>query len=230
MGVIMFNLYFGLAFIIVNLILLLGFYKLFGKTGLFVWIAIATIIANIQVNKSVELIGLTATLGNTIYGSIFLATDILNEKYGAKEANRSVIFGFSSAIIMLITMSLSLLFIPSVNDYAQDALLTLFAPAFRIVAGSLTAYLIAQFLDIKLFNLIKKKLPSDKMMWVRNNVSTIISQAVDTIIFVSIAFLFVYELPILIEIFITTFVFKVIIAFIDTPFLYFAKSIKPNSN
>lgn len=226
----MFNLYFGFAFIIINLIMLLVFYKLFGKTGLFVWIAVASIIANIQVNKSIALIGLTATLGNSIYGSIFLATDILNEKYGPKEANRSVIFGFASSIVMLVTMSLSLLFIPSVNDYAQDSLVTLFNPAIRIVLGSLVAYLVAQFLDIKLFNLIKKKLPSDKFMWVRNNVSTILSQSVDTIIFVTIAFLFVYETTILIQIYISTFVFKVIIALIDTPFLYIAKKIKPNSN
>jgi uncharacterized integral membrane protein (TIGR00697 family) len=226
----MFNLYFGLAFIIINLLMLLGFYKLFGKSGLFVWIAISSIIANIQVNKSIELIGLTATLGNSVYGSIFLATDILNEKYGAKEANRSVVFGFSSSIVMLVTMSLSLLFIPSVNDYAQDSLITLFNPAIRIVLGSLLAYLVAQFLDIKLFNLIKRKLPSNKYMWVRNNVSTILSQGVDTLIFVTIAFLFVYEAPILLQIYASTFILKVIIALIDTPFLYIAKKIKPNSN
>ena len=226
----MFNLYFGIAFIIINLIMLLGFYKLFGKTGLFIWIAISSIIANIQVNKSIELIGLTATLGNSVYGSIFLATDILNEKYGAKEANRSVIFGFSSSIVMLITMSLSLLFIPSINDYAQESLTTLFNPAIRIVAGSLTAYLIAQFLDIKLFNVIKRKLPSNKFMWVRNNVSTILSQGVDTLIFVTIAFLFVYEASVLLQIYASTFILKVFIALIDTPFLYIAKKIKPNSN
>jgi uncharacterized integral membrane protein (TIGR00697 family) len=226
----MFNLYFGFAFIIINLIILLGFYKLFGKTGLFVWIAVASIIANIQVNKSIALIGLTATLGNSIYGSIFLATDILNEKYGAKEANRSVVFGFSSSIVMLVTMSLSLLFIPSVNDYAQDSLITLFNPAIRIVLGSLLAYLVAQFLDIKLFNVIKRKLPSNKYMWVRNNVSTILSQGVDTLIFVTIAFLFVYEASILLQIYASTFILKVIIALIDTPFLYIAKKIKPNSN
>jgi uncharacterized integral membrane protein (TIGR00697 family) len=210
--------------------MLLGFYKLFGKSGLFVWIAISSIIANIQVNKSIELIGLTATLGNSVYGSIFLATDILNEKYGAKEANRSVVFGFSSSIVMLVTMSLSLLFIPSVNDYAQDSLITLFNPAIRIVLGSLLAYLVAQFLDIKLFNVIKRKLPSNKYMWVRNNVSTILSQGVDTIIFVTIAFLFVYEASILLQIYASTFILKVIIALIDTPFLYIAKKIKPNSN
>lgn len=226
----MFNLYFGIAFILLNLALLLGFYKLFGKTGLFIWISIATIIANIQVNKSIELIGLTATLGNTVYGSIFLATDILNEKYGVKEANKSVLFGFSSALIMLVSMSLSLHFIPSVNDYAHDSLVVLFSPALRIISGSLIAYIVSQFLDIKIYNIIKTKLASDRYLWVRNNVSTITAQVVDSIIFVAIAFLFVYDLPVLLEIFITTLLFKVIIALIDTPFLYIAKRIKPNSN
>jgi uncharacterized integral membrane protein (TIGR00697 family) len=131
---------------------------------------------------------------------------------------------------MLVTMSLSLVFIPSVNDYAQESLITLFNPAIRIVLGSLVAYLVSQFLDIKLFNIIKKKLPSEKFMWVRNNVSTILSQAVDTLIFVTIAFLFVYDTPVLLQIYVSTFIFKAVIALIDTPFLYIAKIIKPNSN
>jgi uncharacterized integral membrane protein (TIGR00697 family) len=67
-------------------------------------------------------------------------------------------------------------------------------------------------------------------MWVRNNVSTILSQGVDTLIFVTIAFLFVYEASVLLQIYASTFILKVIIALIDTPFLYIAKKIKPNSN
>jgi queuosine precursor transporter len=227
MGEIMPNLLLGLFFIILNLSLLLVAYKAFGKTGLFIWIAIATIIANIQVNKTIEVIGLTATLGNTIYGSIFLATDILNEKYGPKSAKQSVIFGFASAAFLVLTMLLSLAFIPASTDYAQSALETIFAPSWRVVSGSLIAFLIAQFLDIKLYNLIKTRLPSDKYLWLRNNVATIVSQLVDSIIFVLIAFIFIYESNILFEIIITTLLFKVIVAILDTPFLYIAKKIKP---
>lgn len=221
------NLVLGIVFILINLSLLILFYKLFGKTGLFVWVAIATIIANIQVNKTIEVIGLTATLGNTIYGSIFLATDILNEKYSVKDANKSVLFGFASAVIMVITMSLTLLFTPASSDYANDALVVLFQPSYRIVAASLLAYLASQLLDIKLFNFIKLKLPGNKYLWIRNNIATILSQVVDTIIFVTIAFLFTYSSEILFEIFITTLLFKIIVAIIDTPFLYLSKIIKP---
>ena len=72
-------------FLLVNFGLMIGTYKLFGKTGLFVWIAFGTVIANIQVTKAITLFGLDATLGNIMYGSIFLATDALNEKYGKKD-------------------------------------------------------------------------------------------------------------------------------------------------
>lgn len=221
------NLILGLIFIVINLSLLLLFFKLFGKTGLFVWIAVSTIIANIQVNKTIEVIGLTATLGNTVYGSIFLATDILNEKYGPKAANQSVIYGFASAILMVISMSLTLLFIPAENDFASEALQTIFNPAIRIVSGSLLAYLASQFLDIKLFNVIKNKLPNDKYLWVRNNIATITSQALDSLIFVVVAFAFTFSNDILLEIFLTTLLIKVIIAVLDTPFLYISKRIKP---
>ena len=85
----MFNEVLGLGFAILNMIFVLIMYKFFGRTGLFVWVGFATVLANIQVVKLIEIFGLTATLGNAVYGSIFLVTDILNEKYGKKEAKKA---------------------------------------------------------------------------------------------------------------------------------------------
>lgn len=62
--------------------------------GIFAWIALATIVANVEVLKCVDIFGMALTLGNVTYGSIFLATDILNEKYGVEEAQKSVYLGF----------------------------------------------------------------------------------------------------------------------------------------
>lgn len=61
-----------ISFAIINFIIVLFFFKRFGKTGLFVWIGFATVAANIEVAKTVELFGLTSTLGNIMYGSVFL--------------------------------------------------------------------------------------------------------------------------------------------------------------
>ena len=58
--------------------------KFLGKEGLYVWVSVATIIANIIVCKTIEIGGLTTTLGNIMFASNYLATDILSEKYGMK--------------------------------------------------------------------------------------------------------------------------------------------------
>lgn len=224
----MFNEVFGLGFLFVHFSLVMIAYKLFGKLGLFVWIGVASVLANIQVLQGVELFTLQATLGNTLYGSIFLATDILVEKYGKKSAQGSVYIGFFSILFFMITMNLALFFIPLDDSFAfmvNDAFKLIFGFAGRIVLGSLVAYFVAQSLDIRIYAWIKNRLPQDKFLWVRNNVSTLISQWVDTVIFVLIAFwgtsfnLF--------EIMVTTYVLKAIIAVLDTPFVYIAKYIKP---
>jgi len=66
-------------------------YVLFGKAGIYAWTAIAMILANIQVMRTVQLFGMVTAMGNIIYGTTFLATDILSENYGKKEAKKAVL-------------------------------------------------------------------------------------------------------------------------------------------
>ena len=224
----MYNELFGLGFLFIHFILVMIAYKMFGKLGLLVWIGVASVLANIQVLQGIELFSLQATLGNTLYGSIFLATDILVEKYGKKTAQGSVYIGFFSIIVFLITMNLALFFIPLNDEFAllvNDSFKLIFGFSLRIVLGSLVAYFVSQSIDIRLYGWIRSKFPHDNMLWLRNNGSTLISQAIDTAIFVLIAFLGTpYNL---IEIMLTTYVLKAIIAFLDTPFVYLAKKITP---
>lgn len=219
----MFNEWFGLIFVIVNFILVLAIYRIFGKTGLFVWIGISTVLANLQVVKTIEIFGLTATLGNAMYGTAFLVTDILNEKYGKDDAKKAVWLGFFTLLTMTIIMQMVLLFKPHEIDFAQDSLSTIFGILPRIALGSLCAYLISQFADVYIFTYLKKKFPKDGQFWIRNNGSTMISQLLDTIVFTSIAFLGVYPFNEWLQIFITTYLLKFIVASLDTPFGYIAK-------
>ena len=92
---------------------------MFCKQGLIAWVAIGTIIANIQVIKTVHIFGISATLGNVMFASIYLATDILNDIYGRKVAKR-VWLGFSSTLVMIIVMQMSLHFILHSEDMAQN--------------------------------------------------------------------------------------------------------------
>lgn len=223
----MFNEVLGLGFAILNMIFVLLMYKFFGRTGLFVWVGFATVLANIQVTKLIEIIGLTATLGNAVYGSIFLVTDILNEKYGKKEAKKAVWLGFTSLIMMTIMMQVVLQFQPAVDDFTQGSLETIFGLIPRIALGSITAYIISQYTDVMIFSFLRKLFPSDGAFWIRNNGSTMISQLLDTLIFTSIAFLGEYPADIWLNVFISTYILKFLVSIIGTPFGYIAKRMTP---
>ena len=84
--------------------------KLFKKEGLIVWMSFATIVANIVVVKMINLFGLTSSLGNVLFASNFLVTDILVEKYGAKEAKKAVKMALVFTIIFIATTQLHLLY------------------------------------------------------------------------------------------------------------------------
>ncbi len=223
------EIYWGIM-LLTNFLLVILAYKIFGKRGLLIWIPVATIVANIQVIQTIELFGLTATLGNIVYASSFLVTDILSEIYGKKEANKAVWIGFYSLIVMTILMNLALLFQPIEGDdfsiVSYDSLKTIFSLMPRIVVASLVAYLISQRHDVWAYHFWKNKFPGLKKIWIRNNLSTMVSQLLDSLIFTFIAFYGKYELSILGEIFLTTYVLKWIVAVADTPFIYWAIKIK----
>ncbi|MBN1599732.1 MAG: queuosine precursor transporter [Bacteroidales bacterium] len=217
-----------------NFIFVLLAYKFFGKNGLFIWIPVATIVANIQVIQTIELFGMVATLGNIVYASSFLVTDILSEIYGRKEANRAVWIGFFSLIIMTVLMNIALLFKPlEGDDFSQvtyKSLNTIFSLMPRIVVASLTAYLVSQRHDVWAYHFWKNKFPSRRFIWLRNNLSTMVSQLLDSLIFTLIAFYGKYELNVLFEIFLTTYILKWIVAVADTPFIYWALKIRSKND
>ncbi len=216
------NILLWILLLIINFGLILIAYRLFGKAGLYSWMAIAAILANIQVLKTVELFGMVATLGNIIYGTSFLCTDILTENYNKEEAQKGVWIGFFSLISTVIIMTICLWFIPHESDFAQSSLETIFSIMPRIAAASLIAYLVSNMHDIWAYNFWRRKFPSFRNIWIRNNLSTMTSQLIDSVIFSSIAFWGVFESNIFWQIFISTFIIKMIVAACDTPFLYIA--------
>jgi len=205
-------------------------YRVFKKTGIFIWIAISTIVANIEVIKCVDIFGLPLTLGNIAYGSIFLASDILNEIYGKEEAKKGVVAGFFALVGFILLTQIGLLFTPSQDDFAHEPMKVIFSLTPRVCIASVCAYLVSNTVDVHLYNFIKIKLPSDSLMWVRNNASTIISQCADTIIFTFFAFYNVFSFETVLKLCLTTFLIKILISVCDTPFLYFAKMMFQKEN
>jgi hypothetical protein len=200
-------------------------YRLFGKTGLYIWTAAAVIIANIQVMKTIQVFGLVTALGNVIYASLFLVTDILNENHSKKDAQKAVWIGFFILIATTVLMQITLLFIPDESDLISDHLTEIFSFLPRIALASLIAYLISQTHDVWFFARLKEK-HHGKRLWLRNNLSTITSQLIDNTVFTLIAFVGVFSWEIIFQIFLTSLLLKVIVAGFDTPFLYWARKIK----
>ncbi|PRX27966.1 hypothetical protein BX659_11416 [Orenia metallireducens] len=210
---------------VVNFTFILLSYKLFGKLGLLVWSGFAIVLANIQVLKTVELFGIVSTLGNIIYGTSFLATDILSEKYGKKEASKAVWIGFFALISATSIMWLCLKFIPHESDFINESLVNIFSIMPRITIASLIAYLAGQLHDVWAYHYWKEKFSKDSQLWIRNNLSTMVSQLIDSLLFTFIAFYGVFEFDIFIEILITTYFMKWLVAACDTPIVYLAKKI-----
>ena len=214
-----------IVMLLINFITITALYRTIGKLGLFIWVPISVILANIQVLKTVELFGMTATLGNIVYASSFLVTDILSENYGRQEAKKAVWIGFFAVITMTVMMNMALYFTPDPSDFANEHLTAIFSLMPRIALASLAAYMLSQMHDVWAYHFWKKKFPSDKMIWLRNNASTMISQLIDSVVFVLVAFWGQFERNVLISILITTYFMKWIVAVCDTPFIYLAKRI-----
>ena len=213
-----------IGLLLASFLLILLVYRVFGKIGLYAWIPVVVIAANIQVMKTIEVFGITATLGNVVYASSFLVTDILSENYGKEDARSGVFYGFAAIIGFTLLMSLSLPFEPSPEDSAQPHLVALFSVLPRITLASLAAYIVSQLHDVWAYALWRRFFPSGRDIWIRNNLSTLISQLIDSVVFTAVAFLGRFPLPVFMEIIVTTYVLKAIVAVCDTPLVYVARN------
>lgn len=220
-----------LIFIVTVLVYLgsvLLLYKLYGKNGLYAFAIFATLLGNIAVCKNVNIFGVATTAGNVLYAATFLVTDILSEKYGRKDATHAVAYSFSIMVLWMLGTQLILWFAPNENDYINESLKVVFGLVPRITVASLGGFIVSQNIDVFLYHYIWSKTGSDRTkLWLRNNGSTLTSQLIDTVIFTTVAFLGVYPGNVFLSIMITTYVFKAIVALLDTPFMYLARKIVP---
>ena len=208
---------------VINFAIVMFMYRWLGQYGILLWIPIAVIIANIQVIKAIEIFGISATLGNIVYGTTFLVTDILSENHGKKAARLAVYIGFISLIALTVLMNIAIAFIPSAGDFSQPHIKGIFLLMPRIAIGSLIAYFISQLHDVSSYAFWLKRFPSMRMIWLRNLASTILSQAMDTLVFTTIAFWGVFDKQVFWEIVLTTYLLKAIVALCDTPMVYLAR-------
>lgn len=156
------------------------------------------------------------------YPVTFLITDILSEIYGRVKTQRVVFVGFLASVFVLFALWLGHSFpsIPAspVNDETYDAV---FANSWRVILSSMLAYLAAQFVDVRIYH-FWKRLTNGKYLWLRNNGSTVVSQLLDTTLVVLVLFAGRMEYTQMLSLILDGWMFKVLFAFVDTPFMYAA--------
>jgi uncharacterized integral membrane protein (TIGR00697 family) len=202
-------------------------FRIFGKAGLQIAIATAIILANLQGPKLTVIFGIETTLGVIFYSSIFFATDVLSELYGRAEANKAVRMGFAVSLVVLLMLSLAMLYQPSDRQFAHDihdAFGTILNFTPRFILGSLFAYYISQTFDVWAFHRIRQ-VTGEKWLWLRNNLSTMCSQVVDTVIFSLVVWWGTVDLATALKLGAAKYLFKLLIAIVDTAFLYWARTL-----
>ena len=185
------------------------------------------LVANVVAGKVVNLFGFIVPAAVVAYGITFLCTDVINEIWGKDQAQKTVMLGLKVQLASMVLILLAIWLPPAI--FAVDfniAFKTVLGQNVRVVFASLTAYTISQAHDVISFNFWRKK-TNGKHKWIRNNLSTLTSQIIDTAIFITIAFWGM--VPNLLWMIISQYIIKAIIALLDTPFFYLLTRTKDNN-
>ena len=219
------NLLFGILELVICFTGVLLMEKFFGKWGLYTWMALAVVFANIQVSKQIDIAGVSTTLGNVMFASTYLATDILNEKYSDKASRNAVKIAAGALVAYISFAAITQIFIPNSYDTVDASMKSIFAMSARITTASGLMFLLSNWCDVILYQKLKQK-TGGKHMWFRNNVSTIVCNCAENFAFALLAFAGTFPIAYCFEIAIMGSLIEVLIALCDTPFLYLAKRFK----
>tara|TARA_Y100000589_G_scaffold112380_1_gene106788 strand:- start:1532 stop:2200 length:669 start_codon:yes stop_codon:yes gene_type:complete len=184
----------------------------------------ALVVCNLIANKFITIdLGFKTFIisaGVLPYPITFLITDILSEIYGKKKTARIVWAGFGASLFVLGVLLLAQQFTAIAGSPVDDETFNkVFGNSWRVIFASMTAYLCAQLIDVRIYHFWKEK-TAGKHLWLRNNFSTVFSQLVDTTLVVCVLFLGVRSHSEIIQFILDGWLFKILCAFIDTPLLY----------
>lgn len=219
LAVVLINVYFGISIASYFNSGLTKERKVFILLGLFI-AAIAA--ANILGSKVATVWGITASVGILAYPLTFLITDAIAEVYGKEKTKSFVWAGLISQVLILALLWIAIK-LPPAGRYTLNAeFVAVMSTSMRIIIASVIAFVISQLHDIWAFHFWKKK-TQGKHLWLRNNLSTIVSQFIDTMIFMYLAFYLItpkFTAGFVFSISIPYFFLKIVMALIDTPFVY----------
>lgn len=203
----------------------------FGAAGLYVWIVIAVVAANIQVVKLAQFQGFPepVALGTVVFASSYLATDLLAEHYGRQAALKGVLIGFAGYLLWTVLMVLTLGYRPLPGDSMQVHLEAIFTPGPALFAAGMVSYLLSQTFDVWVFRRVRAATGA-RHLWLRTNASTWASALLDNVIFSTLAWVVLAPQPVDMQTLIFTYilgtyVLRLLYSFLETPFMYLSRSL-----
>jgi len=165
---------------------------------------------------------ISASVGILAFPLTFLITDIVEEVHGRRKATSFVYAGFISLALVFILTTISVVLPPASRYTANEAYVTVFGSSLRIILASLVAFGISQTHDLWAFNYLRQK-TRGKHLWLRNNLSTMASQFLDTTVFMFLAFYMMtpkFTAGFIFQLILPYWLLKVLVAALDTPFCY----------
>lgn len=192
-------------------------------TGLFVaFLVVCNLIANkfIVLEIPFRASPLVISCGVLPYPLTFIITDLLSEFYGKKRTSHVVMIGLVASFFIVILLKLTTS-IPAweFSPASTQNFEAIFGNSWRVISASMAAYLVAQLVDVKLYD-FWKKFTKGRHLWLRNNGSTAFSQLVDTLLVVSVLFLGTEQSHNIGKMVMDGWMFKAMCAIVDTPIIY----------
>ncbi len=216
----------AILFLITYMLCAMIFYKM-GRFWLQSFLIISYVITLCITSKFFDFFGVTVSAGLVTYAGIFLATDMLTEKYGKAIGFQTVRISFAIGLVFLLMTQINLFFEPvTFSKEISDAMEVAYGGAIRIMMAGLAAYLLAQHFDVWFFHRISEW-TKGKHLWLRNTGSTVTSQTIDSVLFFTLAFYGTMPNNVFLEILLVGLTLKILIALLDTPFIYLSKKIRP---
>lgn len=177
------------------------------------------VVSNILAVKVFTVLGFDLPAAVIVYMATFLITDVIGEVYGKKMAARAIRAGFITQIIVLFFIYIAIE-VPAAPFFdMQGEYEMILGGSFQVIIASLVSYLVSQNLDVFIFHKLKER-HGRRHLWLRNNFSAVITQFVDTSIFIVIAFIGTVPAEILISMIFMQYIAKIIIVLLDTPIVY----------
>ncbi|MDT4761758.1 queuosine precursor transporter [Sphaerochaeta sp. PS] len=180
------------------------------------------VLVNTIGSKIITLLGVRVSVGIFFMPVLFLVTDIVGEVKGHRDATLFVNMSIAMLVILFVMTGISVKIPPNPTWDMQEQYQQIFGMSMRMSLASLISFSVSQNIDIQIFMLFRK-INQGKHLWIRNNISTMVSQFIDTVIFMFIAFYHLtpkFTVAYVFTLIIPYWIFKVVFALIDTPFCY----------